>query len=320
MTDTALPYGYPETPLTQDEMMPSPWPGKGKPCQCNICAYSRKVSAVIATRDADQLIGVVNELMNATYNMGEDLSYTQCVLNGSWPSSVRQLEEALEKAKNHPNRKLDDERHLPPLTTDAGGLQPHDVTVQCKHMTDKNNLLRYLFGIGAIKKGKFVLKSGKETDIYCDARLAALDATGLALAATCFDNLLVPYEYDCIGVMEGAGSSVLLGGLLLHTGEGGGFIVRKEAKQYGSDTKGMVVGNIGKHCVLLDDVATSGKSLVHAVTHMPVKPLCAAVLIDRQEGAAEALQPYGVPLISVATLQEVRDFDPHAPRMALQRA
>jgi orotate phosphoribosyltransferase len=204
----------------------------------------------------------------------------------------------------------------PPLTkSDAGGLQPHAVTVQCKHMTDKHNLLRYLFGIGAIKKGKFVLKSGRESDIYCDTRLAALDATGLALAAVCFNNILLSYEYDSIGVMEGAGSSVLLGGILFHMGEGAGFVVRKEAKEYGADAKGMIVGTVGKHCVLLDDVATSGKSLVHAITHLPVKPICAAVLIDREEGAAEALKPYGVPLISVATLEEIRNFDPLAPRM-----
>jgi hypothetical protein len=89
-----------------DEILP--WGSKqGKTCDCTICKYSRKVEGVIERRDPDELIAVVKELMDASYNMGHDLDYANCVLDGSWPSAVEQLERALERAKNHPNRKLE---------------------------------------------------------------------------------------------------------------------------------------------------------------------------------------------------------------------
>lgn len=73
-------------------------------CECRLCVYSRKVDGIIERRNVDELIELVKELMNTNYCIGEDLNYHQCIMDGSWPSAVQQLEKALEKAKNHPNR------------------------------------------------------------------------------------------------------------------------------------------------------------------------------------------------------------------------
>lgn len=72
---------------------------KTSPCTCALCEYSRKVDAIIESRDPDKLIELVRELHNTNYNIGADLEYCQCVLNGSWPSAVEQLELALTRAK-----------------------------------------------------------------------------------------------------------------------------------------------------------------------------------------------------------------------------
>jgi nitrate reductase NapAB chaperone NapD len=76
-------------------------------CECKECVYSRKVLSVIEGRDVDKLIETINELMDLNVNIGFDLDYHKCVMNGSWPSSVEQLSTALVKSIFHPNRTLE---------------------------------------------------------------------------------------------------------------------------------------------------------------------------------------------------------------------
>ena len=72
---------------------------KSIPCDCRLCRYDRYVDSVIALRDVDKLVALVNELMNELANIGEDLNWHECVLNGSWPSSVEILEQSLQEAQ-----------------------------------------------------------------------------------------------------------------------------------------------------------------------------------------------------------------------------
>lgn len=76
-------------------------------CNCRLCLYSRKVRGILHRRNADEMKDTINDLMDANYNIGADLEYAEAILDGSWPSSVEQLDRALEKAKNHPNRVLE---------------------------------------------------------------------------------------------------------------------------------------------------------------------------------------------------------------------
>lgn len=78
-------------------------------CNCRLCTYSRKVREIKKRGNVDEMKATIDDLMDANYNIGADLEYAEAVLNGSWPSSVEQLERALEKAKNHPNRVLEQE-------------------------------------------------------------------------------------------------------------------------------------------------------------------------------------------------------------------
>jgi hypothetical protein len=80
-------------------------------CYCDSCVYSRKVHAIVARRDSDELIALIKELMDHKYCIEEDLSYYRCILDGSWGSSIEILERALVRAKTHPN--LTETFHLP---------------------------------------------------------------------------------------------------------------------------------------------------------------------------------------------------------------
>lgn len=92
-------------------------------CICRLCEKSRKLTDIISRRNVDELIVAVDDLHNENYNIGADLEYLQCVMNGSWPSAVEQLERALEMAKNHPNRKIEDEERRPWLKKKVNTVQ-----------------------------------------------------------------------------------------------------------------------------------------------------------------------------------------------------
>ncbi|MGH7070924.1 MAG: orotate phosphoribosyltransferase [Acetobacteraceae bacterium] len=89
----------------------------------------------------------------------------------------------------------------------------------------------------------------------------------------------------------------------------GGFFVRKEAKGHG--TNRLIDGNIhrGMRVILVDDVTTTGSSVLRAVraardsgciVHKVIS------VVDRCQGAGQALEDEGVPLISIFSLA---DFD-----------
>ena len=103
-----LPWGADDSPILKELKAKTPYASKDhRVCECSLCQYSRKVHEVVESRDPEALIAVVKELMSASYNIGDDLNYLECIMDGSWPSAVQQLTAALEKAKNHPNRKLE---------------------------------------------------------------------------------------------------------------------------------------------------------------------------------------------------------------------
>lgn len=173
----------------------------------------------------------------------------------------------------------------------------------------KRQLVGMMYALKAVKKGNFKLSSGKESEFYVDGRLAALDPETLALVAPQMGQIISEYQFDSVGCMEGPGSTTLLGALLIGYGLNrmnmpvSGFVVRKQAKAHG--TGKMLEGNCGHAPILIDDVATSGKSIIHAINNMPIKPVAAVVILDRSEGAKETLQEIGVQLRSILTLSDL---------------
>lgn len=77
-------------------------------CDCKLCNEHAFIREAIANRDVDKLIALLEKMSNDICNISMDANYNECILDGSWPSSIRQLEEALVKARNHPNRKAEE--------------------------------------------------------------------------------------------------------------------------------------------------------------------------------------------------------------------
>ncbi|MDP2941470.1 MAG: orotate phosphoribosyltransferase [Candidatus Omnitrophota bacterium] len=163
----------------------------------------------------------------------------------------------------------------------------------------------------ALKKGHFVLSSGKTSNYYLDGRLITLSAEGAYLVASIILELVKERKIDAIGGPT-LGADPIAGAVAalsyLRKAPLKAFIVRKDAKGHG--TQRQVEGpqlKSGERVILVDDVATTGKALVEAkeaLEKIGVKAESAIVIVDREEGAREALAKAGLKLESIFTIAE----------------
>ncbi|MEO2241653.1 MAG: orotate phosphoribosyltransferase [Euryarchaeota archaeon] len=169
---------------------------------------------------------------------------------------------------------------------------------------DRERIARLLLEVGALKFGDFVLSSGRRSDYYVDIKEACthpevLDALTDALAE------ILP-EGEVVAGPE-LGAVPLVSVLSVKTGREMA-IVRKRRKEYGREER--IVGEVeGRRVVLVDDVATTGGSLLEAaeaVEEAGGKVRDAVVVVDRREGAEEALKERGIRLKSVLTAEDLR--------------
>lgn len=159
---------------------------------------------------------------------------------------------------------------------------------------------------------KIILSSGKESDYYIDARLITLKPLGAYLCARQILSLTGNEKIDAIGgptlgadPMIGAiGVVSLQQGYLINT-----FIIRKEAKAHG---KGKQIEGpplkSGNTVIVIDDVATTGKAFVHSLDvlqSMGVRVSKCICIVDREEGAREAVEAKGSTLVSVFKAKEI---------------
>ncbi len=163
----------------------------------------------------------------------------------------------------------------------------------------------------AFSRGKFVLSSGKTSDFYLDARRVTLTAAGAYLTARIILDMVSQDKIDAIGGPT-LGADPMVGAIASQSYEAGHpmntFIIRKQPKAHG---KGQQVEGPwlkeGSSVVIIDDVATTGKAFVESIVvlqSMNIKIKKAICVVDRQEGAREALAQYNVPLESIFSISE----------------
>ncbi|MDP2831082.1 MAG: orotate phosphoribosyltransferase [Candidatus Omnitrophota bacterium] len=158
----------------------------------------------------------------------------------------------------------------------------------------------------ALKRGKFVLSSGKESNYYLDGRIITLSPEGAYLVAGIILEMIKGQALDAIGGPT-LGADPIVGALAalsyIHKQPIKTFIVRKQAKEHG--TQRQVEGpelKKGDHVILIDDVATSGKAILEAkqaLDRIGVIAQKAIVIVDRNQGAAENLAKAGLKLDSI---------------------
>lgn len=162
-------------------------------------------------------------------------------------------------------------------------------------------------------KEKIILSSGKESDYYIDARRVTLSARGAYLCACLILEAVKGEPYDAIGGPT-LGADPLLGAIAVLSLQAGKpantFIIRQAPKTHGKQqqVEGPLLSPRSK-VILIDDVATTGKALVQSldILHgMGIRPKRAVCIVDRREGAKEALAARGCALIALFDIAEIR--------------
>ena len=164
----------------------------------------------------------------------------------------------------------------------------------------------------AYVKGRVILSSGKESDYYIDARKVALQPAGVIRIAQLMLDQLSDVSFDAIGGPT-LGADPMIGALGVvgyqNKQDFSTFIIRKAPKAHGQQQ--MIEGPAlveGQKVVLVDDVATTGKAFLHSLDVLQkmnidvVRCLC---IVDRHEGAAEAIAERGSQLSALFSINEI---------------
>ncbi|MCG2792175.1 MAG: orotidine-5'-phosphate decarboxylase [Weeksellaceae bacterium] len=173
-------------------------------------------------------------------------------------------------------------------------------------MESKKEFFLECYKLGIIKFGRFTLKSGIESPFYVDLRPLASDPKILKKLANYLLEMLPLDNFDIIcGVPYAALPMATAMSLESYIPL---IIKRKEAKSYG--TKKLIEGIFakGQNCLLVEDVITSGKSLIETIDEVENEGIIVSdivVVLDRQQGGREKLEAKGYKVHSLFKISEV---------------
>ncbi len=168
----------------------------------------------------------------------------------------------------------------------------------------------FLHQKGIIKFGDFTLASGKKSSYYVDLRLVPSYPHQFRTMIKYLQNNIAENvgldSFDSL-VSVPTGGLVIASALAIETVKPL-IYVRSKPKDYG--TSKSVEGQIheGMKVVMIDDVATTGGSVVNAIKSLKEANITiedAYVIVNRMEGADEALKELGVKLHSITNIIQI---------------
>lgn len=174
-------------------------------------------------------------------------------------------------------------------------------------MASKDYLMDILQKNEVFKRGKFILSSGKESDYYIDMKKAITDVEILKTIAKLIFEEIKDESIDkvagpALGAVPIATAISLEANIPL-------LMIRKEKKGYG--TSKLIEGelNNGDNVILVEDVTTTGNSLLKAIEAIQNKGGIvkrAFVVVDREEGA---IDNFKIKNIKLEPLIQVSEFN-----------
>ncbi|MBA3810122.1 MAG: orotate phosphoribosyltransferase [Caulobacteraceae bacterium] len=161
----------------------------------------------------------------------------------------------------------------------------------------------------SFRRGRFTLASGRESELYFNMKPTMMDPRGACLAARAMLDQIHEEKADfagglALGAVPTLGAVAALGwleGRPIPT-----FFVRQKAKDHGTretiEGLGPDDSLVGKRVVVVDDVATTGGSILLAIEAARAAGAIVEVglvIVDREEGAEALLRERDVRLRSI---------------------
>lgn len=180
--------------------------------------------------------------------------------------------------------------------------------------TRLESLLLKIHDVGAVKFGQYKLKTGLLSPIYIDIRSIVSFPEILNLLcdlmwdkiSTHPDQLLSKTDF-----LAGVPYTALpIASVMAVTHDLPMLIVRKERKAYGTGREVEGVYRSGQTCLVIEDVVTSGASILETrqrIQHEGLIVNTAIVFIDRDQGGIDHLAKEGVTLLKVTCMTELVD-------------
>ncbi|MCY3926308.1 MAG: orotate phosphoribosyltransferase [bacterium] len=169
----------------------------------------------------------------------------------------------------------------------------------------RRHLLKY-----SIRTGEFVLKSGRRSSWFCDAKQTACRADGIVLVA---DAVLeaMPEDIDAIGGLAAGADPVAFGVAAIAAERGRplrAFSIRKEAKDHG--VQGRLAGALcsGDRVLIVEDTVTRGSSPLEAarvVRALGGEPRMILAVVDRGGTCAAAAAGAGLEFRALLTAPDL---------------
>jgi orotate phosphoribosyltransferase len=170
--------------------------------------------------------------------------------------------------------------------------------------------LLQLFKDRAVSFGRFTLASGRESTYYINSKKAIFNSEALSLLGEEIWQRTRDLHVQAVGGPEVGAIPMAAAAALRYHQDGRtleGFFVRKESKQHGSRDRIEGVLQAGWRVALLEDVVTSGASVMQAITEVELAGAHIAAVIsivDRLEGGQDLL----VPRYNYMPIFTIRDF------------
>jgi orotate phosphoribosyltransferase len=160
------------------------------------------------------------------------------------------------------------------------------------------------------KFGNFALPNGEGAEDYIDLYNLTLTSEGVFQIA---QEIIEKIDFQNVDAIGGPslGADPVIGAMLAILGKERnvkGFFVRKKNKEYG--TTKLIEGPLekGDRCVLVEDVTSSGASLmkgVLAVQNFGCEVVQTISIVDRLEGATELFASHNLKFTSLLTIDDL---------------
>jgi orotate phosphoribosyltransferase len=180
---------------------------------------------------------------------------------------------------------------------------------------DRKRLAAILTRYSVRRGGEFKLASGRTSNVYCDARVTTCRAEAMPLVGRLFLRTMAErgWRPQAVGGLTMGADPIVIAVAresIETAAPMNAFLVRKEPKGHGKgrQIEGLADDETALDVVIVEDTSTTGGSAVKAIEaarEAGHRVLGVITLVDREEGAREAVEAAGCPFEAVFRIAEL---------------